>query len=470
MPAFGDDLDSRAIWGLVMLLEELGREGSGIDVDAPGDQIYADRCAVCHGQAGAGDGPLAAELMPPPRNFVHGAYRLRSTEYGEAPIDSDIIGATAKGVGDTSMGRFLLLGSDRLDSLTKHVMSFDPKLFATTPKSLTGDPMPAGSTAQLAARGRVVYAEAKCSDCHGALGRGDGPQGLTLKDDEGHPSIPTDLTMRWKMKLGASANDVFRTLIAGLNGTPMKSYATTLSGDDRWALAHYLDRIARPRPRYAPTIHTALVTETIPLDPNDGFWKALLPATVSMAPQVEISPYWTEPAIDMVDVAVAANNDDLGIMLTWDDRSRESRTDEAPAPTVAAAVARHGTWKLSDAIALEFPEKSDPKGSLPPSFLGDAKHAVRRWYWSADREERGEATALVQTFTGPKSAGAASPGSPTVRVASAYADGQWRVVLIGKRPPKTVTTLPVALQAWDGGAGEAGNWQSLSAWMNINLH
>lgn len=466
MPAFGGELDPQEIWGLVALLEELAKDGSGIDIDANGAQIYADRCAVCHGANGEGDGPLAAELMPPPRNFVHGAYRLRSTEYGAAPLESDIMGATARGVGSTSMGRFLL-GADRGENLTKHLMSFDPKLFVTPPNPLSGTPPPPGSPQQLATRGRTVYDEAKCGECHGAEGRGDGPSGLTLKDDENHPSIPTNLTMGWKMKLGSSANDVFRTLLAGLNGTPMKSYATTLSSDDRWALAYYIERIAKARPRYAPTIQAALVTETLPLDPNDAFWKPMLPATVSMTPQVEIPPYWTEPTVEVVNVAVAANKDQIGILLIWDDRSRNVRDGDSPASTVAAAVARYGAWELADAIAVEFPDQLDAKGGLPSSFLGEAQRAVRRWYWSAARQERGEATASVATFTGPRSTPVAS--TEAVRTAATYAAGQWRVLLIGKRPPKTVKKLPIAIQAWDGSAGEAGNWQSFSSWMTISL-
>lgn len=468
MPAFGDDLDPQAIWGLVALLDELGQAASGIDVDAGGPEIYADRCAVCHGANGAGDGPLANELLPPPRNFVHGSYRLRSTDYGAAPIDSDIIGATANGVGDTSMGRFLILGADRLETLAKHVMSFNRTLFETLPDGVTGNPMPQGSTLQLATRGRAVYAEANCGECHGATGRGDGPKGLTLKDDEGHPSIPTNLTQRWKMKVGGTPNEVYRTLLTGFSGTEMKSYASAMSSDDRWALAHYVDRIARPQPHYAPTIHAALVSEALPADPNDPFWKPMLPATVTMAPQVEIAPYWTAPAVEMVDVAVAANDDEVGILLIWDDRSRDVRDEEAPASTVAAALARYGSWKLGDAIAVEFPEKLDAKAPLPSSFLGDAKRAVRRWQWSATRQERGEATASVATFRGPGSTPV--PSTESVRTAASYADGQWRVVLIGKRPPKTIATLPIALQAWDGSSGEAGNFQSFSAWMSLSLN
>ncbi|MCC6764162.1 MAG: c-type cytochrome [Deltaproteobacteria bacterium] len=467
MPAFGDELDASAIWGLVALLEDFGKEGSGLDAESSGTDIYAARCAACHGASGAGDGPLAAELLPPPRNFVHGAYRLRSTEFGEAPLDSDIIGSTAHGLGVTGMGRFLSLGVQRLEDVAATVMSFNPKLFAGTPKTLTGSPTPAQSIDQLAARGRAVYEEAKCAECHGATGRGDGPSASTLKDDEGHPSVATNLTQRWTFKIGSSANDVFRTLASGLNGTSMKSYSN-LPPDDRWALAYYLDRIGRGRPRAATSIPAAVVTDEIPLDPAHPFWKAALRTEVPMAPQIEIAPHWTDPAISVVEVVAAVNKDQLGMMLTWDDRSPDLRNDETRAASVAAALARHGAWKLPDAIAVEFPKEIDSKGALPPSLLGDEKRPVRRWYWSAERQERGEAEAIVQLVAGPRATPVTSTDSGPVRTAAAHANGQWRVVMVAKRPG-AVTSLPVSIQAWDGGAGESGTWFGYSAWMTLNL-
>lgn len=36
---------------------------------ASGQSIYETRCAPCHGDGGAGDGPAAAGLDPKPRNF-----------------------------------------------------------------------------------------------------------------------------------------------------------------------------------------------------------------------------------------------------------------------------------------------------------------------------------------------------------------------------------------------------------------
>jgi len=37
---------------------------------ARGRDLYAQNCATCHGAAGGGDGPVAATLHPPPRNFL----------------------------------------------------------------------------------------------------------------------------------------------------------------------------------------------------------------------------------------------------------------------------------------------------------------------------------------------------------------------------------------------------------------
>ena len=39
------------------------------DVSEQGKRIYEIRCAPCHGDTGAGDGPAAVAISPPPRNF-----------------------------------------------------------------------------------------------------------------------------------------------------------------------------------------------------------------------------------------------------------------------------------------------------------------------------------------------------------------------------------------------------------------
>jgi len=35
-----------------------------------GRQLYRQKCAVCHGEGGRGDGPVAKAMAPPPANFL----------------------------------------------------------------------------------------------------------------------------------------------------------------------------------------------------------------------------------------------------------------------------------------------------------------------------------------------------------------------------------------------------------------
>ena len=45
-----------------------------------GKALYDDKCAHCHGIEGAGDGSAAENLLPRPRDFTRGLYKIRLTE------------------------------------------------------------------------------------------------------------------------------------------------------------------------------------------------------------------------------------------------------------------------------------------------------------------------------------------------------------------------------------------------------
>jgi mono/diheme cytochrome c family protein len=57
-----------------------------------GAQIYKERCVLCHGAEGKGDGVGAAGLNPKPRNHTDGAYMKTRT-------DADLIGVITNGKG-----------------------------------------------------------------------------------------------------------------------------------------------------------------------------------------------------------------------------------------------------------------------------------------------------------------------------------------------------------------------------------
>jgi len=108
------------------------------------------------------------------------------------------------------------------------------------------------------ADGERIYAE-RCTQCHGGLGRGDGPaaQGLTPP--------PADLTVR--TATGPLPADFFRRVTYGTPGTAMPAFGSTLSVDQRWdVIAHVLtlsDSMARRAGNGAAALTFATVRATL---------------------------------------------------------------------------------------------------------------------------------------------------------------------------------------------------------------
>lgn len=95
------------------------------------------------------------------------------------------------------------------------------------------------ATPQLLVEGKALYERAKCAECHGETGKGDGPSAGTLKDDFERPIQPADFT-RGELKAGATVADVYRTMTTGLDGTPMPSFADAMTDAERWAISYYV--------------------------------------------------------------------------------------------------------------------------------------------------------------------------------------------------------------------------------------
>lgn len=88
------------------------------------------------------------------------------------------------------------------------------------------------------ARGASVY-QVQCSRCHGALGRGDGP------DAAGLDPAPANLADAVALR-DASPLDFYRRVTVGVAGTAMPAYEQALSSDDRWAVALYSSTLRLP--------------------------------------------------------------------------------------------------------------------------------------------------------------------------------------------------------------------------------
>lgn len=80
---------------------------------------------------------------------------------------------------------------------------------------------------------------------HGPAGASDGPSARGQRDVWGNATRPSDLTWR-PLKRGAEASSLYRTIITGLDGTPMPSYADALDPNQVWALVAFLETLVPP--------------------------------------------------------------------------------------------------------------------------------------------------------------------------------------------------------------------------------
>jgi mono/diheme cytochrome c family protein len=111
-------------------------------------------------------------------------------------------------------------------------------------------------------RGKHAYEKMQCGQCHGPAGRGDGPAAKGMKDEMERPIQVRDFSLGFYRR-GASAAEIYRTFMAGLDGTPMPSYAASLSNDEAWDLAHYMQTFQKPKapPPADPLAHARRVVE-----------------------------------------------------------------------------------------------------------------------------------------------------------------------------------------------------------------
>jgi len=216
-----------------------------------GQQIYQVNCAVCHGVAGDGNGSAASMFRIRPRDFRPGIFKFRSTPSGSLPTDSDLLRTVTQGLRWTAMiGRADLSENDRR-AVIQYIKTFSSR-FGEEKAGLPINVAPAPEKSQeLLQLGKQLYADAGCSDCHGTEGRGDGPSSTELKDDWSWPIRPTDLT--WlPLKRGSDSTEKYRTIVTGISGTPMPSFADSLHSRQVWALVYYLESLIPPNHRLNP--------------------------------------------------------------------------------------------------------------------------------------------------------------------------------------------------------------------------
>jgi DMSO reductase family type II enzyme heme b subunit len=419
-----------------------------------GKAVYALKCIGCHGDKGDGKGPAAELLMPKPRDFTSGIYKIRTTA-GKMPSDQDLFGIITEGMPGTSMPPWAVLPEKDRWNLVAYIKAFAADKFKEAPKKLEL-PKEVASSAESIKRGKEMFEAIECNKCHGTDGRADGPSRAELKDEWGHPIAPANLTKRWTFRGGPTRTEIATRLAAGVLGTPMPTFIDSVEKpEDIWHLTNYILSLGPDSPHYATLVTVTAVSDVIPDDPNADFWKKLTPNNIPLMGQVIVDPRNFNPSIDLVSVRAVYNDKEIAFHLTWDDPTQS--TDD-PAKKLFA-----------DAISLQFPPQPSSGTERPYFLMGDASDAVYLLRW-----ENGKSV-TESTANGPAKI-AAIPGAEAGGKA-VYANGQYRLVM--KRPlvSKDATRptfspaafMPVAFQAWDGGAGESGTRMSLTSWYYLRL-
>jgi mono/diheme cytochrome c family protein len=234
---------------------------------------------------GAGDGPAAEYLDPPPRDYRKGVFKFTSTPRGRKPRHEDLVRIIRHGAKGTSMPSFPWMEHEDLEAVIDYVKSlstrgqlelaliqesednleendsYDPERVAELADGIAADWAEAASlvvrpqtpivpyneeTIELGAR---AFVKESCYKCHGIDGRGN--RSLNVgKDEWGRVAYAANIAAG-TLHGGRRPIDIYRRIYSGINGTPMPGFASAFEAqgklDTAWHLTHFITSIVEGR-------------------------------------------------------------------------------------------------------------------------------------------------------------------------------------------------------------------------------
>ena len=231
-----------------------------------GEWVYRGLCIGCHGVDGDGNGAVweLADVYAPehklprkPRDFTEAVFKLRSTPSGSFPTDVDLFKSISRGlVADHDMPAFKFLPERDRWAVIAYIKTLSPRWeeeaeWQEEPITIAEPPLP---DAGMLHAGKGVYERMQCAECHGPLGKGDGPSAPGLEDDSGLPILPRDFTDAAQFVGDSNPKGVYQTFTTGLDGTPMPSFADFLDEEQRWQLVWYVTSLRPDWDLYAARV------------------------------------------------------------------------------------------------------------------------------------------------------------------------------------------------------------------------
>ena len=494
------------------------------------EELYQLRCATCHGETGAGDGPAADFLYPRPRDFTAGLWKYKTSPGDLPPRDRDLFNSIKSGLTGTSMPAWSSMFTDpQIEGLVKYIKRFDTAgiwapldaldedfdddghyikdniLVITEQESTQGQ---IGFSDESVALGKDIFEE-NCRKCHGEEGRGNITSGEFLDDDWGYRTWARDLTKPWTWRVTevSSGNNqtapsteqrdetirnIYTRVSIGIRGTPMPAHRAVDAGEDdaitadgRWHVANYVYSLREGStwPGERNVISAVELAGDLPTSVDDASWQEVPASTFRLVPNIIKEERLFTPLNDTISVRVLYNQSEIAFLLEINDR-----TESIPGGAVMTQLPDADETMYSDAVALQFPKEkaySTTPVEKPLFRHGDPKHSTTIWYWNAGSvEPEVKSSTVLFDASGPNSRLAMRSGDNDLSGSGTWQDGRWRVLLkrqrgISDKPDNSVDSgdlifkkgqfIPVSFANWEGNNGESGSRHTMTPWFWLLL-
>ncbi len=499
---------------------------------AEGKKVYDNSCAHCHGIEGRGDGSAAENLLPQPRDFTRGLYKIRSTESGQLPTDQDLFDIITEGMPGSSMPEWeTALDADERWQVVAYIKTFYEgfKESETLPKeiSLKGKIPYSKESIEI---GKELYTQFACYECHGDEGRGDGTSAPTLTDEWDYKSWPANLHQNWNYRGGNDIDDIYKRFVGGIAGSAMPmfedpAFGLSIEEAQRYTQLDNKGEMTDAEEEEYTQLEDKManafdILDLINAGEGDEEQKKFYEESMktfyekswhlanyvkSLSPEKRpeaaigknsLRSQYVEDELPPMDDAVWDTLEESYFPLvgqviieprqfnpTIDSVSVKSFYNDTEVAFLFIWDDRtHNTAEeenedigktYEDAIAIQFPVKI-PKGptSPKPYFLWGGKLAVYLWQWQASAPEKTtELTAKgINNATEQEFQG-------DIETESAYSKGQYKLWV--KRALETDDKkdlqlkpgvfVPIAFSLWDGANGDVGTKRVISSWYSFVL-
>ena len=485
-------VESRKIEKMIeATLPEVERQAAALEKQKildEGKQLYDRFCFHCHGRNGQGNGLASHYLFPAPRDLSRGIFKFHSTQSSSLPLDQDLARTIRLGVPGTIMPAWgKVLGEEDILSLVAFIKTFSERFEREIPDY----PIDVGQEPPYDpisfSLGKKLYRQLRCHRCHGDEGERTGALEKNWNDIWGNTSFVFDLRRPELYKSGASSDDMYRMMMAGIGGTPMNSY-DYLSADERWHLIHYLQSRFYPQTSLSPQADDVLVSVPIPGPIGHTLKDSLWEHAPILQVQLD-SVQARERPIRSLTVQSVHDGHRIAFRLQWKD----------PVPDGASRVSSH----YLDGAAIQFALQSAEVYEGPFFGMGERKKPVNLWHWKADSTQKiydppvNEdydltvqtvfAHSLLNPFTespveelnawGFGALSVQSMENQQVSGRGFWKDGMWTVLLFRefKTPSKQDVQFsrqdPVllAFAVWDGTSHDKNSNKMVSFWKTLTL-